>query len=254
MRPNLVKAKLRAGDPSFGFYTSFPSPDLLEYMGHLGFEFVWLDNEHSPMDVDASAHLVRACETAGVVPIMRVSANDPAQILSYLEIGMMGIMVPHVNTADDAQRVVNAVRYRPHGRRGAGSQTRAANFGLTQTAVQYFEQANRETLVIPLIEEPEGFRNLSEICKVDGVDVIAFGPGDLAMAMGYPGNAGHPEVQKIFRRAEQQVVEAGVALDAIVANADEAKEALSRGTRFISIGVHTMLRQMGRAFLEKVRG
>lgn len=253
MRPNPVKAKLLAGKPSFGFYTSFPSPDLLEFMGHLGFEFVWLDNEHSPMDVDATTHLVRACETAGVVPVMRVSANDPAQILSYMEIGVMGVMVPHVNTADDARRIVDAVRYRPQGRRGAGSQTRAANFGLTQTAVQYFEQANRETLVIPLIEEPEGFRNLPEICRVDGVDIVAFGPGDLAMAMGFPGNAAHPEVQKVVRRAEQQVVESGKALDAIVATPDEAKDALARGARFISIGVHTMLRQAGRAFLERVR-
>ncbi|MBI4276973.1 MAG: hypothetical protein HY660_00830 [Armatimonadetes bacterium] len=253
MRPNAVKAKVMAGQPSWGFYTSFPSPDLLEFMGHLGFEFVWLDNEHSPMDVDNAAHLVRACETAGVVPIMRVSANDSAQILSYLEIGIMGVMVPHVNTAEDARRIVNAVRYRPLGRRGAGSQSRAANFGLTQTSVQYFEQANRETLVIPLIEEPEGFENLPEICRVEGVDIIAFGPGDLAMAMGYPGNSGHPEVQKIIRRAEQQVVASGKVLDAIVANAEEARQALARGARFISIGVHAMLRQMGRGFLDAVR-
>lgn len=253
MRPNHVKAKLVAGQPAFGFYTIFPSPDLLEFMGHLGFEFVWLDNEHSPMDADTTTHLVRACETAGVVPIMRVSANNSAQILSYLEIGVMGVMVPHVNTADDAQRIVDAVRYRPQGHRGAGSQTRAANFGLTQTPVQYFEQANRETLVISLIEEPEGFKNLAEICKVEGVDIIAFGPGDLAMAMGYPGNASHPEVQKILRRAELQVVESGKALDAIVANAEEAKQALARGARFISIGVHALLKQMGRAFLETVR-
>lgn len=252
MRPNHVKAKLRAGQPTFGFYTSFPSPDLLEFMGHLGFEFVWLDNEHAPMGVDTTTHLVRACEASQVVPIMRVSANDPAQILSYLEIGIMGVMVPHVNTAADAARIVEAVRYRPQGRRGAGSQTRAANFGLTQTAVQYFDQANAETLTIPLIEEPEGFDNLPEICKVEGVDIIAFGPGDLAMAMGHPGNSGHPEVQKIIRRAEQQVVESGKALDAIVSNAQEAKEVMARGARFISIGVHAMLRQMGRGFLESV--
>lgn len=253
MRPNRVKAKLAAGQASFGFYTSFPSPDLLEFMGHLGFEFVWLDNEHSPMGVDVTTHLVRACETAGVVPIMRVSANDPAQILSYLEIGIMGVMVPHVNTAADARRIVDAVRYRPLGRRGAGSQSRAANFGLTQTAAAYFEQANRETLVIPLIEEPEGFENLPEICRVDGVDIIAFGPGDLAMAMGYPGNSAHPEVQKIIRRAEQQVVESGKVLDAIVASAEEATQAMARGARFISIGVGAMLKQSGRAFLESLR-
>jgi 4-hydroxy-2-oxoheptanedioate aldolase len=225
----------------------------MEFMGHLGFEFVWLDNEHSPMNVDTTTNLVRACETANVVPIMRVSANDPAQILSYLEIGVMGVMVPHVNTAADAKRIVDAVRYRPQGRRGAGSQTRAANFGLTQTAVQYFEQANRETLVIPLIEEPEGFDNLEEICRVDGVDVIAFGPGDLAMAMGHPGNAAHPNVQAVIRRAEQQVVASGKALDAIVADADEARQVMARGARFISIGVHTMLRRAGRSFLDSMR-
>jgi 4-hydroxy-2-oxoheptanedioate aldolase len=253
MRRNHVKVKLEAGQATFGFYTSFPSPDLLEFMGHLGFEFVWLDNEHAPMGVDTTVHLVRACETVGVVPIMRVSANDPAQILSYLEIGIMGIMVPHVNTAEDARRVVAAVRYRPQGRRGAGSHSRAASFGLTQTAVQYFEQANKETLVIPLIEEPEGFENLPEICEVDGVDIVAFGPGDLAMAMGHPGNSGHPDVQKVIRRAEHQVVESGKTLDAIVADTHEAHQALGRGARFISIGVQTILREGGRAFLEGLR-
>jgi 4-hydroxy-2-oxoheptanedioate aldolase len=222
VKTNPVREKLTAGRPAYGFYTGFACPDLMEFCGHLKFEWCWLDAEHAALSPDTAVHMVRACETADVVPMVRVAANDPHHILGYLEIGMMGIMVPHVNTADDARRMVDAVRYVPSGRRGAGSSTRAANYGLTQTAPEYFSQANREVLAIALIEEKTGFDNLSEILAVDGVDVVAFGPGDLAMSMGLPGQVGHRDVQSIVRKAEQQVVASGKALDALVANAEEA--------------------------------
>jgi len=250
MKTNPVRQKLASGKPVYGFYTSFNSPDLLEFCGHLNFEWCWLDAEHAPLTPETAAHLVRACETAGVVPMLRVAENDPKHILGFLEIGMMGIEVPHIDTADDARRAVDAIRYAPHGRRGAGSQTRAANFGLTQTAPEYFAQANREVLFIALVESKTGFDSLAEILAVDGVDVIALGSGDLAMSMGLPGQVGHPTVQAMVRRAEEQVVASGKTLEALVANAEEARAAVARGARFISIGVSTMLRSAGRSFFE----
>jgi 4-hydroxy-2-oxoheptanedioate aldolase len=252
MRANAVKTKVLAGQPAYGFYTSIPSPELMEFCGHLGFEWCWLDAEHAPLSLEVAAHVVRACETAGVVPMVRVASNDPSHILGYLEVGMMGIMVPHISSPEDARRAVEAIRYHPSGHRGAGSQSRAANYGLTQTAPAYFEQANREVLVIPLVEERQGFESLPEILSVEGVDVIALGPGDLAMSMGLPGQSGHERVQALVKRAEEQVVAAGKALDALVANADEARQAVNRGARLISIGISTMLRQVGQAFLKSV--
>ncbi len=250
MKTNPVREKLTAGKPVYGFYTGFACPDLLEFCGHLNFEWCWLDAEHAPLSPDTAVHLVRACETVGVVPMVRVAANNPQHILGYLEIGMMGIMVPHVNTAEDARRAVEAMRYAPRGRRGAGSSTRAAHYGLTQTAPEYFAQANREVLLIALIEEKTGFDNLSEILTVDGVDAIALGPGDLAMSLGLPGQGGHPDVQAMVRRAEERVVASGKTLDALVADASEARQAVARGARLISVGISTMLRAAGRAFFE----
>jgi 2-keto-3-deoxy-L-rhamnonate aldolase RhmA len=250
VKPNPLREKLASGKPAFGFYTSFICPDLLEFCGHLNFEWCWLDAEHAALSPDTAVHLVRACETAGVVPTIRVAANNPQHILGYLEIGMMGIQVPHINTADDARKAVDAIRYPPRGRRGAGSTTRAANYGLTQTPSEYFSQANREVVFIALIEEKTGFDNLSEILTVDGIDVVALGPGDLAMSMGLPGQSGHPTVQAMVRRAEEQVVASGKVLDALVANADEARQAVARGARLISIGVSTMLRNAGRSFFD----
>jgi 4-hydroxy-2-oxoheptanedioate aldolase len=121
---------------------------------------------------------------------------------------------------------------------------------LTQTAPEYFAQANREVLLIALVEEKTGFDNLAEILAVDGIDVVAFGPGDLAMSMGLPGQSGHPDVQAIVRRAEERVVASGKTLDALVANADEARAAVARGARLISIGISTMLRAAGHTFFE----
>lgn len=253
MRPNIVKMKILAGEPAFGCFAGFPSAELLEFCGHLGFEWCWLDAEHAPFGVETAAHMVRACESAGLVPMVRVAVNDPSHILGYLEIGMKGIMVPHIATADGARRAVNAMRYSPEGCRGAGSHTRAANYGLTQTAADYFERANRETLVVGIVEDREGFMNLAEILRVDGLDAIALGSGDLAMSLGLRGQPDHPQVRALMKRAEEQVVASGKALDAIVANAEEAKQAIARGARLISIGISTMLRQAGRAFLEGVR-
>jgi len=252
MRANQTKAKIQAGKAAYGFHTAFPSADLVEFCGHLGFEWCWLDAEHSPLGLEFAVNLVRACETAGIVPMVRVSANDPAHILGYLEIGMMGVIVPHVNTVEDAKRVVDAVRYAPAGRRGAASQ-RAANYGLTQSPVEYYAQANREIVVTPLIEEHEGFENLPKILEVEGVDAIGLGPADLAMSLGLPGQRDHPKVQALVKRAEDQVVASGKALDMVVTGVEDARQAVARGGRLISIGIHTLLRQVGRGFLEGVR-
>lgn len=251
---NQVRRKIKQGEPALGVFVGWPSPDLVEFCGHLGFDWAFIDAEHGSIGRESCELLVRACQLTGMTPIVRVPENNVGVILSYLEAGALGIIVPHINSAADAQAAVGAVKYNPLGRRGAGSTTRVANYGLTQTPTEYFQQANDETMVIALVEEIEGVRNLDEILEVDGLDVVGIGPGDLAMTLGFPGQINHPEVRKLVEEAEEKIVASGKVLDAVVGDAAGAQAALARGALLIAVSSGALLGAAGRSYLETVRG
>jgi 4-hydroxy-2-oxoheptanedioate aldolase len=250
---NPVKKKIDEGEVAYGFYLHWPCPDIVEFAGHLGFEWVFIDAEHGPIGPRECTELIRACNVVGLVPIVRVPENNQATILGYLETGAMGIIAPHVNTASDAQALVDAVKYSPMGKRGAGSGTRAANFGVTQTANEYFRRTNEVTIVSALVEEEAGVRNLDEILAVEGVDVVGIGAGDLAMSMGLPGQANHPDVRKMVDDAEARIAASCKVLDAVVGDAAGARQAVARGARLVAVGIPALLGSAGQSFLAQVR-
>jgi len=127
MLENPVLKRIKSGEVCHGVYISWPCPDLVEFCGHLGFSWAFIDAEHGSIGRETCENLVRACNIVGMVPIVRVPENNRAVILSYLETGALGIIAPHVNTAADALALVEAVKYAPLGKRGAGSGSRAAN-------------------------------------------------------------------------------------------------------------------------------
>jgi 4-hydroxy-2-oxoheptanedioate aldolase len=157
------------------------------------------------------------------------------------------------NLVPGARAAGAAVKYSPLGMRGAGSGTRAANFGLTQTAAEYFRKANEETFVSALVEESEGIRNLDAIMAVEGVDAVGIGAGDLSMSMGLPGQAGHPDVKKVVVEAEARVVAAGKIMDSVVRDAADARDYAARGSRMIAIQASALFGAAGRAFLADVK-
>jgi 4-hydroxy-2-oxoheptanedioate aldolase len=254
MFENKFKAELRAGRPVFGFYLHFPSPELVEFMGHAGFDYVFIDAEHFAFGLETTQALVRAAQLMGMTPIARVPKNDPELILGYLETGVLGVIIPHTNTAEDARAAVRAVKYHPLGNRGAGSRSRAANYGLTQSAPEYFEEANRQTLVIALVEEKEGFKNLPEIVRVEGVDAVSIGSGDLAMSLGFPGHANHPQVRALVEQARAQVKASGKALGATVNSAEAARNALAEGALYITLSLGDLMGKTVREFLTQAKG
>src|SRR6185369_12607097 len=123
-----MKAKLKAGQPVFGVQVDTDWPELVEVLGHLGYDWVFLDAEHGPLSEAAVVGLVRAAESAGITPVVRVPRNEPETILRYLETGVAGIVVPQVNSGDEARRIVQAVKYPPVGARGIGA-SRASGYG-----------------------------------------------------------------------------------------------------------------------------
>jgi 4-hydroxy-2-oxoheptanedioate aldolase len=202
---NRTKAKAQAGQIAQGALLTFHSPETVEMLGALGFDFVTLDLEHEAYNELALVHSIRAAEAFGMTPIVRL-ANDPDLILRLLDAGAQGIHVPRVNTRKDAQQAVEASRFYPQGKRTFYATGRSGNYGIGLTEEEYAEASNRETLVILQVEEQEGIDNLEDILSVPNVDAIQFGPKDLWQSMGMPDRS---EVWRIIDRSLAQVAESG---------------------------------------------
>ena len=209
MNKNKMKEKLLSGQPAFGVSVMTPSPQIVEMLGKLGFDWVLIDSEHGAISLESMELMIMAAELSGITPIVRPESNDPAAILQALDRGAMGVQVPHVNTAADAQRVVESVKYHPLGNRGLGAGTRPTHYGFGLPLTDYVQEANRETLVCVQLEEMQALRNIDEILQVQGVDVFFVGPSDLSQSMGYPGQLDAPQVQSAIANAFSAIVAAG---------------------------------------------
>ena len=253
MRANRMKHKIQAGEPAFGVSMMIPSPQLVEMVGRLGFDWVLIDCEHGTISLETVELMVMAAEVSGMTPIARPWRNSEDAILRLMDRGVMGVQVPHVNTAADARRAVEAVKYHPLGKRGLAAGTRPAGYGLGVTAGEYVEWANRETLVCVQLEEAEALGNLGEILRVEGVDVFFVGPSDLSQSMGYPGQTTHPEVQAAIDGAFTAIVDAGKTPGS--AGGNEAIAAcLRKGCLYVYTHVPKLLSTASAAFFDAVRG
>lgn len=205
MRRNTLKEKIQRNETAHGVLVAWPSPELVEFLGHLGFDYVLIDAEHGYISPETCANMVRACDVADTVPVVRVPENNQSTILRYLETGALGVVVPHVRSAGEARVAAAATRYRGNGRRSAAQSTRRANYGLTQSTSEYFAWADENILLHVMIEDRQGIENLDEILAVEEIDVVTFGAGDLALDLGYPGEPEHPEVQNVMNDANQRI-------------------------------------------------
>ena len=172
IRPNKAKDKLKSG----GVVTTISglaSSDIIDFLGPMGFDAAWLETEHGSVTWDQLGDMTRACDLWGVTPITRVTSNEPWLITRTLDRGSMGIVVPHVNSKEAAEKAAQSAKYAPIGYRGmfGGRQS----FGVAD----YFHQANDQTMVVVLLEEAEALRNLDEILQVDNIDVFFVAPSRL---------------------------------------------------------------------------
>ena len=206
---NLMKEKLRSGQPVIGVSIMFPSPQLVEIVGQIGFDWVLIDCEHGAISLETVELMVMAAELNGITPIVRPSSNSPEAILRVMDLGAMGVQVPHINTADEARSVVEAVKYFPLGTRGLAARTRAAKYDLSLKMADYVTQANQETLICVQLEEQEALNNLDEIIQVEGIDVFFLGPSDLSQSLGHPGRSDLPVVQEAMTQAFLAITQAG---------------------------------------------
>jgi 2-keto-3-deoxy-L-rhamnonate aldolase RhmA len=230
-----LRPRLGQGRPLLGAFIHLPAPAIVEMAGHSGYDFVIIDAEHGPQDVETCEHMVRAAETAGIVPIIRLPYPDPRLINRYLDTGAMGVLVPHIANAEVARAVVDAAKYHPLGHRGAGGRTRASNFGLTQSSVEYAAWANAETMVFGILEDAGLDQNLPEILEVEGFDGFVIGPSDLSQSLGLPGQTRHPKVLEAVDAISRQVLASGKVLCRPLQDAQRAPE---EARDFAAMGVH----------------
>jgi 2-keto-3-deoxy-L-rhamnonate aldolase RhmA len=249
---NRTKAKLARGESVYGCAIRYPDAGLVEMLGAQGFDFVFFDGEHGVLEPATCEHMVRAAEAVGTTPIVRVPTNEPHVILRYLETGVQGCQVPWVNSADDAERSVAAIKYGPRGKRGlAGS--RVNRFGQVPFS-DYVRRANEETLVVVQIESGEAVDRIDEIAAVPDVDVVFIGSTDLAQDLGFPGQPDHPDVIPKIERVIAATLAAGKTVGVVARTAADGPKWEARGARYVLAIADNLIGAACQQFLETARG
>jgi len=243
IRPNKAKQKLAAGG-TVCVIGGITDPDDIDEFGPEGFDAVWLEGEHGPIDFADLGNLTRACDLWGMTPIVRLNCNRQSLIYRTLDRGAQGIVMPHVDTREEAQNVVDGGKFAPLGYRGMF--TSRQGIGVPN----YFEVANDHTLLVVLVEDIAAIRNLDEILEVEHIDVFFVAPSDLATSMGHIGDIGNPEVQSTIDGALARIQERGRVAGTIASNETVAKYA-SAGVRFFLTNTAPWLSTGAQEFLDR---
>ncbi|MBL8580600.1 MAG: aldolase [Rhizobiaceae bacterium] len=198
-RPNRLKARIRAGEKSFGTWLQSGSPLFAEMAAIAGLDFIIMDQEHGAGDLQAAVDFMRAAACTDTTLVVRVPSAEPVYLRRLVDAGANALLVPMVDTAEQARGIVEAVRFPPHGKRGnAADVTRSSSYGFVP---DYYRRADDNLLIIVQIETEAGVDNARAIAEVEGVDVIFIGPTDLSGSLGLPGQTGAPEVDSAIRLA-----------------------------------------------------
>jgi 4-hydroxy-2-oxoheptanedioate aldolase len=228
------KIALGGDRPLFGLWQAIASGYTAEICAHAGYDWLLFDGEHSPNSAQTLLSQLQAVSHFPLEPIARVPSGDPVSIKQYLDLGFTTLLVPMVDNAEQATAIVSACRYPPHGMRGVASATaRATGFG---TDKSYLKQAADRITVIAQIESRTALDNIAAIASVDGIDALFIGPADLAASLGHLGNPMHPDVQSAIATAKNMIDASGKPAGIFALSPDDARNRVTQGFRFISIG------------------
>jgi len=251
MRVHETKRVLAAGEPVYGCFVRYPDPGIVELLALQGFDFLVFDGEHGTIEPRDCENLVRAAELRGPAPLVRVPANQPSVILRFLDTGAVGVHVPLVESVEEAEAAVRAVKYPPRGARGLAG-VRASSYGATPLG-EYVVQANDATLVVIQVETRAAVERVGEIAAVDGVDVVFIGPTDLSQAFGVTGQTAHPLLEEAYEAIASAVAASPAALGVLVADEAGAERWRERGARYIAVTIDSLLAAGARGFVDSVR-
>lgn len=232
---NNIKEKIKNKIPIIGTVVSINDSSITELLCDIGFDFIWIDMEHTPIGKKDVHFHIMAAKGTGVATFVRVAWNDPVLVKPILEMDPSGIIFPFIKTASEAKKAVSSCLYPPKGIRGFGPR-RSIKYGITDIK-KYLEIADSKIWKIMQIEHVDAVENLEEILNVEGVDAVMMGPNDLAASLGYLGQNNHIEVKKVMDIAAKKIVKSGKPFG-ISIGYDPAtiKEWIERGVNYIEIG------------------
>ena len=236
---NAFKAALASKTPQIGLWVVTAEPSMAEMIGTAGFDWLVLDGEHAPNDIRSLKEALTALNGSASHPVVRIPVGEAWMVKQVLDAGAQTVLVPMVDTAEQARDMAAAMLYPPAGIRGMGaSGARASRFG---EIADYVATANDEVCLIVQAESRAALDNLDEILTVEGVHGVFIGPADLSADMGYPGNPGAPEVQEAIETAIRKIAASDKAAGILTSGAEPARKWLDAGATFVAVGIDMKL-------------
>ena len=228
---NPVRPRVLKGEISVGTWCASGNALATETMGYCGFEWILIDVEHFPNDMAQCTECIRAAETAGVVPMVRLASADPVAIKQYLDAGALGLVIPQIHSAQDARDIVTWSRFRPLGKRPFG----CGRVGLRYQ--DYLSDADDHILILPQIETKEAVEHLDDILEVKGCDGFLVGPTDLSMDYGWrtPAEGDHAEREQLVAELGRRIRAAGKVAATLSASAEQLIQRVDAGFNMISL-------------------
>ena len=236
---NQFKARIHSDQPQIGIWNTIGGNTIPEMLGGACYDWVLVDCEHAAIEtVEVQCALQAIGQSPEVSALVRPAGNDPVLFKRILDMGAQTLLVPYIETAEDAANAVAAMRYGPRGVRGMAGMTRATRYGQVD---DYFTTAEQELCLIVQVETTTGIKNLQAIAQTDGVDGVFIGPADLSASMGLAGQMEHPDVDAVICGAITSLVEMGVPAGVMALNPDMAKRYISLGAIFVAVAVDLVL-------------
>ncbi|AHV95678.1 HpcH/HpaI aldolase family protein [Paenibacillus sabinae] len=231
---NKLSKLLHNQQSAYGMIVTLKDPAVVEMLGHTGYDFAIIDMEHTTMDFGLVEHMIRAAECVKVSSVVRTPQNDYGAMLRVLEAGADAIMVPHLTTREQAERIVGTAKYRPIGSRGLDGSSRIAQYGTTPFQ-QHLKRQNERVTVIGMIEDESALTNLDDIVSVAGLDLLFVGPADLAASFGCQEQFDHPIVMEAIEAIVRTAREAGLGVGIPAFTAEEVDKYSRWGANFFTI-------------------
>jgi len=235
---NEFKHALARRDLQIGLWSTLCSNLGAEIIAHSGFDWILLDTEHSPNELPDLVSQLQAMGRGTASPVVRAAWNDPVLIKRILDIGAQSILLPYVQTAEEARQAVQSVRYPPKGIRGVSASSRASLFGRVK---DYLRRAEEEICLIVQIETKSALDQLEAISEIDGIDGVFIGPADLSASLGHLGEPQHPETQSAIQDAARRLAKVGKASGILAVVEADARRYIEWGYNFVAVGVDTTL-------------
>jgi len=230
---NGFKRALARGETQIGLWSSLSSNYSVEVIAGAGFDWLLLDMEHSPNDLESLLAQLQAAASYATHPVVRVPWNDMVSIKRVLDVGAQSLLVPYVSSAAEARAAVSFTRYPPQGVRGVAGTTRATRFGRIK---DYARRAHEEICVLVQVETQPALDQIEAICATEGVDGVFIGPADLHASLGHPGEIANPKVKPVIDEAVRRIRRAGKAPGILTPSEDDARHWLDCGALFVAVG------------------